>query len=165
MALVSFSRSLSRTSWDCPLGQRELEALRLAARGMTPKEIARRMDVKFTTIRTHLHRVRQKLAVSTTTQAVVACIDAGWIDPVSEGPKLLGFADTRLTAPQRVYLDAFDLHLRAGNDDPALEEAKRRTNAALAALGKRPGSVASRSWIDALLSDMRRLASGKWHLD
>jgi regulatory LuxR family protein len=132
---------------------------------MTPKEIARRMGVKFTTIRTHLHRVRQKLAVNTTTQAVVACIDAGWIDPATEDPSLLRFADNRVTAAQRVYLSAFDRHLKAGNDEPALEEAKRRTNAALVALDKSPRSVASRNWIDLLLSDMARLACGEPQLE
>jgi DNA-binding CsgD family transcriptional regulator len=158
---VSVTPSLGGTSWDCPLAHRELEALRWAARGMTPKQIARRMDVKFTTIRTHLHRVRQKLAVNTTTQAVVACIDAGWIDPVTEDPNLMRFADTRITAAQRVYLSAFDMHLKAGSDGAALQEAKRRTNAALVALDQPPRSVASRGWIDSLLDDMARLRKGE----
>jgi DNA-binding CsgD family transcriptional regulator len=131
-----------------------MEALRCAARGMTVKAIARQMGVEWTTIRSHLQRVRQKLRVNTTTQAVVACIDAGWLDPAAEDPTLLRFADKRVTAAQRVYLSAFDRHLKAGNDAPALEEAKRRTNAALVALDKSPRSVASRNWIDALLGDI-----------
>jgi DNA-binding CsgD family transcriptional regulator len=144
---------------DCPLAQLELEVLRWAAHGMTVKEIERRVGVESATVRTHLRRVRQKLAVNTTTQAVVACIDAGWLDAVTEGPTLLRFADTRVTAAQRAYLTAFDLHLKAGNDARALERAKRRTNAALVALDKSPRSVATRNWIDWLLSDMARLAS------
>ncbi len=153
---MSFSRALGGTGVDCPLAHRELEALRWAARGLTVKEIAHHMGVESTTSRSHLQRARLKLEVSTTTQAVVACIDAGWIDPVAEDPTLLRFADTRVTAAQRVYLSAFDLHLKAGSDAPALEEAKRRTNAALVALDKPPRSVASRHWIDRLLSDMAR---------
>jgi hypothetical protein len=124
---------------------------------LTVKEIARQMGVESTTSRSHLQRARQKLAVNTTTQAVVACIDAGWLDPVTEDPTLLRFADRRVTAAQRVYLSAFDWHLKAGNDVSALEEAKRRTNAALVALDRSPRSIASRQWIDSLLSDMARL--------
>ena len=137
--------------------------MRLAAGGIVHKEIARRMGVKFATVRTELHRARRKLAVNTTTQAVVACINAGWIDPVTEDPRPLRFADNRVTAEQRVYLNAFDLHLSAGNDRVALEEAKRRTDAALVALDKSPRSVATSNWIDSLLSDMARLAGGEHH--
>jgi DNA-binding CsgD family transcriptional regulator len=133
-----------------------LEALRWAARGMTLKQISCHMGVESTTVRSNLQRVRQKLAVNTTTQAVVACIDAGWLDPVAEDPTLLRFADTRVTAAQRVYLSAFDRHLKAANDPTALQEAKRRTNAALVALDMPPRSVASRHWIDRLLGDMAR---------
>jgi DNA-binding CsgD family transcriptional regulator len=153
---VSFSRALEAAPSNCPLAPRELEALRGAARGLALKEISRQMGVEPTTIRSLLQRARRKLAVSTTTQAVVTCIDAGWLDPVTGDPTLLRFADTRVTAAQRVYLSAFDLHLKAANDARALEEAKRRTNAALVALDKSPRSVASRSWIDRLLSDMAR---------
>ncbi len=142
---------------DCPLAHRELEALRWAARGMTVKEISRHMGVESTTIRSHLQRVRQKLDVNTTTQAVVACINAGWLDPISADATLLRFADTRVTAAQRVYLSAFDLHLKAADDAPALEEAKRRTNAALVALDKPPRSLPSQNWIDRLMRDMARL--------
>ncbi len=153
---MSFSRALGRKRLDCPLAHRELEALRWAARGMTVKQIAHKMGVESTTSRSHLQRARVKLAVNTTTQAVVACIDAGWLDPVTEDPTLLRFTDTRVTAAQRVYLNAFDRHLKAGADEPALEEAKRRTNAALVALDKSPRSIPSRNWIDRLLSDMAR---------
>lgn len=156
---MSFSRARGGTCLDCPLAQRELETLRWAARGMTVKTIARQMGVEPTTIRSHLQRVRQKLAVNTTTQAVVACIDAGWLDPATDDPALLRFADTRVTAAQRVYLTAFDLHLKAGNHTLALEDAKRRTNAALVALDKSPGSVASQHWIDGLVTDIARLDS------
>jgi hypothetical protein len=68
--------------------------------------------------------------------------------------------DARVTPAQREYLDAFDLHLRAGSDATALAEAKRRTNAALVALNKSPRSVASRNWIDRLLGDMSRAWEG-----
>jgi len=166
---VSFTRSIgvsSRVSEGgvgvsaCPLSRRQLEVLKLAAAGMILKQIARRMGVKFTTVRTHVRVAREKLGVHTTTEAVVACIDAGWIDPVVEDPKLLRFMDRRVTAAQRVYLDAFDRHLKARNA-AALEQAKRRTDAALVALDKPPRSVASRDWIGSLLNDMTRLSGRK----
>jgi hypothetical protein len=61
-----------------------------------------------------------------------------------------------VTPAQRAYLTAFDMHLKAGTDAPALEEAQRRTNEALVALGQSPRSVVSRSWIDRLLEDVAR---------
>jgi DNA-binding CsgD family transcriptional regulator len=143
----------------CPLSRRELEALKWAASGMILKQIASRMGVKFTTVRSHVHQARRRLGVRTTTQAVVACIDAGWIDPVEEDPNLLRFTDRRVTAGQRVYLEAFDRHLKARDDKAVLEQAKRRTDAALVALDKPPRSVASRDWISSLLTDMARLSN------
>ncbi len=141
----------------CPLAQRELQALSWASRGMTVKAIARQMGVEVTTIRSHLQRARQKLAVNTTTDAVVACIDAGWLGANSENGTLLRFADRQVTAAQREYLNAFDLHLTADDDARVLTEAKRRTNAALVLLGKSPRSVANRCWIDRLLADIAQL--------
>ena len=88
----------------------------------------------------------------------MACIDAGWIDPVQENPGLLEFTDRRVTAAQRVYLEAFDRHLEARDDKPVLEQAKRRTDAALVALDKPPRSLASRDWISSLLTDMARMS-------
>jgi hypothetical protein len=125
---------------------------------MILKQIAVRIGVKVTTVRTHVHQARRRLGVHTTTEAVVACIDAGWIDPVQENPGLLEFTDRRVTAAQRVYLEAFDRHLKARDDETVLEQAKWRTDAAMVALDKPPRSLASRDWISALLTDMARMS-------
>jgi hypothetical protein len=86
------------------------------------------------------------------------CFNAGWIDPLqTDIQDPLRFADEahcKLTAAQRVYLDAFDEHLRAGDDRRALLAAKRKTDAALVALDQPWRSIPSRDWIDDLISDM-----------
>jgi hypothetical protein len=56
-----------------------------------------------------------------------------------------------------VYLDAFDDHLQARDNLPALLAAKRKTDAALVALDQPWRSMPSRDWIDELLNDMAAL--------
>lgn len=47
-----------------PLTTREQDVARLAATGMSDKEIARRLNISFTTVRTHLDHVFRKLQAS-----------------------------------------------------------------------------------------------------
>jgi len=52
------------------LSRRELEVLRLLARGESNKEIARRLGVSLSTVKTHLSHIYEKLEVRSRTQAV-----------------------------------------------------------------------------------------------
>jgi DNA-binding CsgD family transcriptional regulator len=145
---------------SCPLSARELEVLRLMAlEGLQTPGIAHRLRLKASTVRQHFANAYRKLGVTHAAQALVVCFNAGWIDPVQtrvQDP--LRFAnDDKLAPAQRVYLDAFDEHLRAGDDPVALEAAKRKTDAALVALDQPWRSVASRDWMDGLISHIARL--------
>jgi len=73
-----------RPSEQCPgtalleaLTSRELEVLRLVARGQTNREIARNLLVGTTTIKKHIHQIIRKLEVSDRTHAAVRAIELG----------------------------------------------------------------------------------------
>ncbi|UCC88450.1 MAG: AAA family ATPase [Anaerolineales bacterium] len=53
-----------------PLSQRELEVLQLIAAGMSNREIAQRLVVAVSTVKTHVHHIYGKLGVTKRTQAV-----------------------------------------------------------------------------------------------
>ncbi len=53
-----------------PLSERELEVLRLAADGLTNAEIAAKLVIAHSTVKTHINRIYSKLGVSSRTQAV-----------------------------------------------------------------------------------------------
>jgi len=61
------------------LHQRQLEVLRLAARGLSNKEIARELAVSERTIQSHLSNIFEKLGVNSRTEAVLRALKEGWI--------------------------------------------------------------------------------------
>ncbi len=62
---------------EAPLSERELEVLRLVAEGSSNKEIAHRLHISETTVKTHLLHIFAKLDVSDRTQAVTVAIQRG----------------------------------------------------------------------------------------
>jgi len=66
-----------RTPEEEPLSQRELDVLRLAARGASNKEIGRTLFVSEATVKTHLVHAYRKLGVGDRTAAVTAALDRG----------------------------------------------------------------------------------------
>jgi DNA-binding NarL/FixJ family response regulator len=66
------------------LTPRELEILRLVARGLSNSEIAEQLVVSSTTIKTHVARVLMKLALRDRIQAVVFAYENGVIRPGAE---------------------------------------------------------------------------------
>ncbi|MDP2210194.1 MAG: DNA-binding response regulator [Candidatus Aquicultor primus] len=58
---------------------REIEALELAARGKTNKEIADKLGVSIRTVEAHLGHIFEKLNVSSRTEAVILALKKGWI--------------------------------------------------------------------------------------
>ncbi len=53
-----------------PLSQREMEVLRLISEGCSNQEIARRMIVSLSTVKTHINNLYGKLGVETRTEAL-----------------------------------------------------------------------------------------------
>ena len=65
------------------LTPREREVLRLIGRGFPNKRIARELDISEKTVKTHVGHVLAKLGVTDRTQAAVAAVRAGLVDPRS----------------------------------------------------------------------------------
>ena len=61
------------------LSERELDVLRLAARGLANKEIARRMGLSIRTVHSHLANIFTKMHVGSRTEAVLLALREGII--------------------------------------------------------------------------------------
>ncbi len=61
------------------LSDRELEVLRLAAAGMSNKEIAAQLALSVRTVQSHLGRIFDKLGVASRTEAVLRGLKEGWL--------------------------------------------------------------------------------------
>jgi DNA-binding NarL/FixJ family response regulator len=70
-----------RTAPDAPdeLTEREMEVLRLAAKGMSNRGIATELVISVRTVQTHLNNVFSKLGVGSRTEAVIHALRKGWI--------------------------------------------------------------------------------------
>lgn len=61
------------------LTTRELDVLRLAAQGMTNRQIGRELDISHRTVQGHLQSIYGKLNVGSRTEAVTEALRRGWI--------------------------------------------------------------------------------------
>lgn len=68
-----------------PLTPSERISLQLIALGATTAEVGEILGVKDTTIRGYCSQIRDKMAVHTTTRAVVIALSNGWIAPTLPG--------------------------------------------------------------------------------
>ncbi len=83
--LAGAASSTSRSQEGSPIIQpRELDVLRLVAKGMGNREIAHVLGISERTVQAHLVNVFAKLGVRTRTAAVMQCVSAGIIEV--EGP-------------------------------------------------------------------------------
>jgi NarL family two-component system response regulator LiaR len=70
------------------LCDREKEILRLAAKGMTTKEIAGALDISGLTVNSHFSNIFRKLKVQSRIEAVMVALKKGWIS-VSDAENLV----------------------------------------------------------------------------
>ena len=75
---ISQPPTLTRT--EEPLTERELEVLKLIARGMSNQEIAEQLVISETTVRTHVSRILSKLHLASRTQAALYALKEGLAD-------------------------------------------------------------------------------------
>lgn len=61
------------------LSERELQVLKLMAKGLSNKEIGRALWIGETTVKTHVSRILRKMGQSDRTQAVLAAVQAGLV--------------------------------------------------------------------------------------
>jgi DNA-binding NarL/FixJ family response regulator len=61
------------------LTDREMDVLRLAAKGMSNREIAAELVISVRTVQTHLNNVFNKVGVGSRTEAVIHALRKGWI--------------------------------------------------------------------------------------
>ena len=61
--------------------QREFEVLKLAAKGMTNKDIAQKLSISERTVQTHFSNIFRKLGVGSRTEAVLHALKEGWLSP------------------------------------------------------------------------------------
>jgi DNA-binding NarL/FixJ family response regulator len=62
-----------------PLTPREIDVLRLVAKGMTNRQVGRELGISHRTVRVHLTSTYRKLDVGSRTEAVTKALKCGWI--------------------------------------------------------------------------------------
>ena len=80
--IARFSRKPAEPVEEHPLDQlseREMEVLKLAAKGITNREIARDLVISVRTVQGHLHNTFEKMGVGSRTEAVVRALQKGWL--------------------------------------------------------------------------------------
>jgi len=75
-----------RSPAEEPLSQRELEVLRLVARGATNREAAARLFISEATVKTHLLHIYAKLGVKDRAAAVATAFERGLLPPGNRRP-------------------------------------------------------------------------------
>ncbi len=66
-----------------PLTERELQVLRLAAKGYTNKAIGAELSISDRTVQGHLAKIYAKMGAASRTEAVMRAVAIGWIPPIS----------------------------------------------------------------------------------
>ena len=69
----------SGAAWAEALTEREVDVLRLAAKGLTNKAIGHTLGISNRTVQGHLANIYGKLGVNSRTEAVTQALKQGWI--------------------------------------------------------------------------------------
>jgi DNA-directed RNA polymerase specialized sigma24 family protein len=132
------------------------------ARGLSYAQVADATRRRPSTVRTLLHHAYQRLGVATIAQALAVCTQVGWLDDVPQDGAIVALADRRVTWAQRLYLEAFDQSLQAGDDPEEIARARQLREAALTGMCReasieRPWRGISRDPIERVAQALRRL--------
>lgn len=73
------SQTTGATTAVDALTEREIEVLRIAAQGMTNREIGRELGISHRTVQGHLANIYEKLHVNSRTEAVTEALKRGWL--------------------------------------------------------------------------------------
>jgi DNA-binding NarL/FixJ family response regulator len=76
---LTSGRPLGAQATTEPLTEREIEVLRLAAKGLTNKAIGQALGISDRTVQGHLANIYGKLGVGSRTEAVTEALKQGWI--------------------------------------------------------------------------------------
>ena len=148
----------------CLLTASELQVVRQLARGVSYETAAYETRRSVSTVRSLVHNAYGRLGVATIAQALAVCTSVGWLDEVPNDGALVETADRRVTWAQRLYLEAFDQTLRAGDDDGELDRTGQLRRAALAGVCREAGTPLPpprvlNDPLERLVRDFRRLAA------
>lgn len=83
MAAAGQPSSPRRRAWPANLTDREVDVLRLLARGMADREMATRLGVSRKTVSHHVEHLYDKIGVSTRPGATLFAMRQGLLDEVS----------------------------------------------------------------------------------
>ncbi len=84
------------------LTERELAVLRLAAKGMSNKEIASQLVLSVPTVKAHLVNIFNKMGVGSRTEAVMQALNEGWVEMSAiAGEASAGIREVRLRDQRR----------------------------------------------------------------
>jgi DNA-binding NarL/FixJ family response regulator len=75
--IESFNRPSAVPVEECNLSQRESEVIGLLAQGYSDKEIATQLQISFTTVRSHVSRIFEKLHVRSRVEAATRFVNSG----------------------------------------------------------------------------------------
>jgi NarL family two-component system response regulator LiaR len=80
LQMKSTERTVSKYASEKQLTERELEVLKLAAKGMSNKNIAEKLFLTVRTVKAHLSNIFSKLDVASRTEAIVKGVREGWLN-------------------------------------------------------------------------------------
>ncbi len=86
LSAAGHSVRATRHDWPAGLSQREVEVLRLAARGLSRREVGRELYIAEKTVAAHIEHIYDKIGVSTRAGATLFAMQHGLLAAMEESP-------------------------------------------------------------------------------